>query len=160
MQKYSAYYKSPLGTIEIVGGRVSILALNFVEDMLPEDVELTFCVKECLKQVDEYFKRKRKEFFLNLQPRGTEFQKSVWRQLEKIPYGETASYSEIAGAIGKPTACRAVGSANGRNPIALIIPCHRVIGRDGNLTGYGGGLWRKEWLLKHERGYNPDNIIA
>ena len=160
MQKYRAYYKSPLGPIEIVGGRVSILALNFVEDMLPEDVELTFCVKECLKQVDEYFKRKRKEFFLNLQPRGTEFQKSVWRQLEKIPYGETASYSEIAGAIGKPTACRAVGSANGRNPIALIIPCHRVIGRDGNLTGYGGGLWRKEWLLKHERGYNPDNIIA
>ena len=155
-----AYFKSPLGPIEIVGDPDSILELNFVEDMLAGDGELTFCVKECLKQLDEYFKGKRRTFFLNLQPAGTDFQRSVWRQLGKIPYGETVSYSEIAGAIGKPEACRAVGSANGRNPIALVIPCHRVIGSDGSLTGYGGGLWRKEWLLRHEKGYYPDNIIA
>lgn len=157
---YKTFYKSPLGPVEIVGDPDSILELDFVEDMLPSDAELPFCLKECVKQLDEYFKGKRKEFFLNLQPRGTDFQRSVWRQLETIPYGETVSYGEIAGAIGKPDACRAVGNANGRNPIALVIPCHRVIGSDGSLTGYGGGLWRKEWLLRHERGYHPENIIA
>jgi methylated-DNA-[protein]-cysteine S-methyltransferase len=157
---YKTYYKSPLGPIEIVGGSDSIMKVNFVEDMLAGDTELTFCVMECVKQIDEYFKGERKEFFLNLQPRGTDFQKSVWRRLEKIPYGETVSYSEISADIGRPGAYRAVGSANGKNPIALVIPCHRVVGSDGSLTGYGGGLWRKEWLLKHETGWNPDNIIA
>jgi len=160
MPIFKTYYKSPLGPIEIVGGPDSILEVNFVEDMPAGDAELTFCVKECVKQIDEYFKGRRKEFFLNLQPSGTDFQRSVWRRLERIPYGETVSYSEIADAIGKPKACRAVGSANGSNPIALVIPCHRVIGSDGSLTGYGGGLWRKEWLLRHEKGYHPDNIIA
>jgi methylated-DNA-[protein]-cysteine S-methyltransferase len=82
---------------------------------------------------------------------GTDFQKTVWRQLTKVTYGQTASYGEIAAAIGKPAASRAVGGANGRNPIAIIVPCHRIIGTDGSLTGYGGGLWRKEWLLRHER---------
>ena len=150
MRTYRTYYKSPLGPIEIIGGPDCILEVNFVEDMLSVTAELTFCVKECVKQIDEYFKGKRQDFFLNLQPRGTDFQKAVWRELEKIPYGETASYSEIAGAIGKPTACRAVGSANGKNPIALIIPCHRVIGKNGKLTGYAGGLSRKAWLLALE----------
>ena len=157
---YKTYYKSPLGPIEIIGDPDSIIAINFVEDMPAGDHELTFCVKECVKQIDEYFKGQRKEFFLNLQPEGTDFQRLVWKRLEKIPYGETVSYSEIADAIGRPGAYRAVGSANGRNPIALVIPCHRVIGSDGSLTGYGGGLWRKEWLLRHEKGYHPDNIIA
>ncbi len=161
MQTYKTYYKSPLGPIEIVGSADSILALNFVEIVLPGDDELTFCVKECLKQLDEYFKRQRRKFFLNLEPAGTVFQKSVWRQLEKIPYGETTSYGRIADALGKPHASRAVGSANGKNPIAIIIPCHRVIGSDGSLTGYGGGLWRKEWLLRLERrNYRPEDIIA
>jgi len=152
MQTFKTYYKSPLGPIEIVGSKDSIIALDFVEDMLPGDDELTFCVKECLKQVDEYFKGERREFFLNLQPAGTEFQKSVWRQLEKIPYGKTTSYGKVADVIGKPNGSRAVGSANGKNPIAIIIPCHRVIGSDGSLTGYGGGLWRKRWLIGFERG--------
>jgi methylated-DNA-[protein]-cysteine S-methyltransferase len=162
MQTFKAYYKSPLGPIEIVGSRDSIIALNFVEEMLSGDDELTFCVKECLKQVDEYFKGQRREFFLNLQPAGTDFQKSVWRQLEKIHYGKTTSYGEIAAVIGKPNASRAVGSANGKNPIAIIIPCHRVIGSDGGLTGYGGGLWRKRWLIGFERGEvpPPTDIIA
>jgi methylated-DNA-[protein]-cysteine S-methyltransferase len=162
MKTCKAYYKSPLGPIEIVGSPDSILALNFVEDMMPGDGELTFCVKECFKQLSEYFKGQRKEFFLNCQPAGTDFQKSVWRQLEKIPYGETTSYGEIADALDKPSASRAVGSANGKNPIAIIIPCHRVIGSDGSLTGYGGGLWRKEWLIGFERGalQPPSDIIA
>jgi methylated-DNA-[protein]-cysteine S-methyltransferase len=130
--------------------------------MLSSDAELPFCLKECVKQIDEYFKGKRENFFLNLQPQGTDFQRSVWRQLEKIPYGKTVSYREIAGAIGKPDACRAVGNANGRNPIALVIPCHRVIGSDGSLTGYGGGLWRKRWLIGFEKGevLPPSDIIA
>jgi methylated-DNA-[protein]-cysteine S-methyltransferase len=162
MQTYKAYYKSPLGPIEIVGSPDSILALDFVEDLLPGDGELTFCVKECLKQLNEYFKGERREFFLNLQPEGTNFQKSVWRHLEKIPYGSTTSYGAIADVIGKPTASRAVGSANGKNPIAIVIPCHRVIGSDGSLTGYGGGLWRKRWLIGFEKGevQPPSDIIA
>jgi len=161
METFRTYYKSVLGPIEIVGSRDSILELNFVEDLLPGDGELAFCIKECVKQIDEYFKGQRKQFFLNLKPRGTDFQKAVWQQLEKIRFGQTASYGEIARSLGRPYASRAVGSANGKNPIAIIIPCHRVIGSDGRLTGYGGGLWRKEWLLTHERrGYQPNNIIA
>jgi len=163
MQTYKTYYKSPLGPIEIIGSQDSIIALDFVEEMLPEDGELTFCVKECLKQIDEYFRGDRREFFLNLQPVGTDFQKSVWRQLEKIPYGKTTSYGKIADVIGKPNASRAVGSANGKNPIAIIVPCHRVIGSDGSLTGYGGGVWRKRWLIGFERGevvQPPTDILA
>jgi methylated-DNA-[protein]-cysteine S-methyltransferase len=160
MKTYQAYYKSPLGLIKIVGTQDSILTLDFVEEMQPGDDDLSFCVKECVKQVDEYFVGKRKEFFLNLAPQGTEFQRLVWRQLEKIPFGKLVSYGQIAGIIGNPMAFRAVGNANGKNPIAIIIPCHRVIGSDGSLTGYGGGLWRKEWLIAHERGDSPDNIIA
>jgi len=160
MKTYKAYYKSPLGFIEIVGLQDSILSLDFVEEAHTSDPDLPFCLKNGLKQIDEYFRGKRKEFLLKLDPQGTNFQKMVWQQLEKIPFGEVVSYGEIASIIGKPTACRAVGNANGRNPISLIIPCHRVIGSDGRLTGYGGGLWRKEWLIKHERGYSPNNIIA
>ena len=143
-----------------MGGQDSIRSLDFVDKELTGAADLPFCLKTCLKQIDEYFSGKRKEFLLKLDPQGTNFQKLVWQQLEKIPYGAVVSYGEIASVIGKPKACRAVGSANGRNPIAIIIPCHRVIGSDGRLTGYGGGLWRKEWLIEHERGDQPDNIIA
>ena len=160
MKTYKTYYKSPLGLIIIVGTQDSILTLDFAEEMQPGDDDLPFCVKECVKQIAEYFEGKRKEFFLNLDPHGTNFQKLVWRQLEKIPFGQLVSYGDIARVIGNPNAGRAVGSANGKNPIAIIIPCHRVIGSDGSLTGYGGGLWRKEWLIAYERGYSPDNIIA
>jgi methylated-DNA-[protein]-cysteine S-methyltransferase len=160
MKKYKAYYKSPLGPIEIIGMRDSILSVDFVEELRPGDADLPFCLKTCLKQIDEYFNGKRKAFLLKLDPHGTNFQKMVWQQLEKIPFGAVISYREIAGIIGKPKACRAVGSANGKNPIAIIIPCHRVIGSDGSLTGYGGGLWRKEWLIKHEKRYRPNDINA
>ncbi len=126
MKTYKAYYKSPLGPIEIVGAQDSILSLDFVDKELAGDADLPFCLKTCLKQIDEYFSGKRKEFLLKLDPQGTNFQKLVWQQLEKIPYGAVVSYGEIASVIGKPKACRAVGSANGRNPIAIIIPCFNV----------------------------------
>jgi methylated-DNA-[protein]-cysteine S-methyltransferase len=104
------------------------------------------------RQLEEYFAGERRDFELELAPRGTPFQLSVWRQLCAIPYGETASYGEIAGAVGQPGAARAVGGANNRNPIAIVIPCHRVIGANGTLTGYGGGLPRKQRLLSLETG--------
>ncbi len=154
MNRYKAFYQSPLGAIEIVGTQDSILTLEFVGKEQVDDGDLPFCLKDGLNQIDEYFSGKRKVFSLKLDPSGTKFQKSVWRQLEKIPYGAVVSYGRIAGIIGKPEASRAVGNANGRNPIPIIIPCHRVVGSDGRLTGYGGGLWRKEWLIKHEKDFS------
>jgi methylated-DNA-[protein]-cysteine S-methyltransferase len=102
------------------------------------------------RQLKEYFAKERREFDLPLSMLGTEFQRQVWRELTKIPFGTTWSYGQLAKRIGKPNASRAVGLANGRNPIAIIVPCHRVIGADGSLTGFGGGLPRKQWLLEHE----------
>lgn len=160
MNTYETYYKSPLGPIKIVGSHDCILSLDFIDEELPGDSDLPFCLKACVKQIDEYFKGNRREFLLNLDPAGTDFQRMVWRQLEKIPFGQVVTYREIAGVIGNPKASRAVGSANGKNPISIIIPCHRVIGSNGSLTGYGGGLWRKEWLIKYERGFHPDNMTA
>jgi methylated-DNA-[protein]-cysteine S-methyltransferase len=150
METLKAVYVSPIGTIEIVGTAESVLALNFVEGESKGDARLPDCLEACVEQIDEYFKGNRKEFSLPLKTEGTEFQQKVWRQLERIPYGAVASYGDVARAIGRPTAFRAVGSANHNNPIGIIIPCHRVIGADGSLTGYGGGLWRKEWLLNLE----------
>src|SRR6202012_510460 len=102
-------------------------------------------------QIEEYFAGTRRDFDLPLAPRGTAFQRSVWHALATIPFGVTTTYGEIAAAVGRPTASRAVGAANGQNPIAIVIPCHRVIGANGTLTGYGGGLPTKEWLVRHER---------
>ena len=107
-------------------------------------------LRETAKQLNEYFSGKRRKFELPLIFNGTEFQHRVWRALTEIPFGETRTYSQLARHIGNPAACRAVGLANGKNPIAVIVPCHRVIGADGSLTGFGGGLPRKEWLLGHE----------
>jgi methylated-DNA-[protein]-cysteine S-methyltransferase len=101
--------------------------------------------------LDEYFEGTRRDFDLTLELRGTDFQVAVWSALRAIPYGQTTSYSAIANAIGKPASVRAVGAANGRNPISIVVPCHRVIGADGSLTGYGWGVDRKAWLLDHEQ---------
>ena len=106
---------------------------------------------EAARQLQEYFAGCRREFSLPLAPRGTEFQRQVWYALEGIPYGETRTYGEIARAIGKPKACRAVGMANHRNPLSILVPCHRVVGADGSLTGYGGGLEAKQFLLELEK---------
>jgi methylated-DNA-[protein]-cysteine S-methyltransferase len=109
--------------------------------------------KDVVAQLDAYFAGERREFEVPLRMEGTDFQQSVWARLCEIPYGETISYGELARRVGSPKASRAVGLANGRNPVAIIVPCHRVIGADGSLTGYGGGLDRKVWLLDHERAF-------
>ena len=151
MKEFKAYYSSPIGPVEISGTPGGIVSLTFVKTRRPSDRNLPECVKKGIQQLDEYFKGIRTSFSLKLVLQGTPFQKLVWRRLKKIPYGTLASYGEVARAIGKPKAYRAVGNANNKNPVAIIIPCHRVIGSDGTLVGYGSGLWRKEWLLDHEK---------
>jgi len=146
-----AYYKSPLGILKISADEKGIKEIEFAQEEFKSiQNSSSKIIKDCIKQLDEYFRGKRKSFELKLNPEGTEFQKKVWKELLKIPYGTTLSYGEIARRIKNQKAVRAVGQAIGRNPISIVIPCHRVIGSDGSLTGYASGLWRKECLLKHE----------
>jgi methylated-DNA-[protein]-cysteine S-methyltransferase len=146
------YFRSPIGPMKIVGTGYNLTALDFVEEMGTDDTPNPPAVlKDTYTQLDEYFRGRRQGFTLPLAPGGTEFQQSVWHELEKIPFGHTVAYGDIARAMGRPKACRAVGGANNKNPISIIIPCHRIVGADRRLTGYGGGLWRKAWLLKHEK---------
>lgn len=151
MREFKAYYQSPIGPVEVSGTPEGIVSVNFVKKRRPNDRDLPECVKEGIRQLEEYFKGIRKGFSLKLLLQGTPFQKLVWQQLKRIPYGKVVSYGDVARAIGKPRAFRAVGNANNKNPVAIIVPCHRVIGSNGKLVGYGSGLWRKEWLLKHEK---------
>ena len=146
-----AYFSSPIGVVEMTGTETAVLSVHFSERKRAETSEWTPALATGLRELGEYFAGTRRTFTLNLQPQGTEFQRDVWAALLEVPYGRTASYGEIARVVGRPAASRAVGAANGQNPIAVIIPCHRIVGADGGLTGYGGGLWRKEWLLAHER---------
>jgi len=154
-KRHRAYYESEIGLIEITGTEDGILSVDFVEDKSVDNPIIPSWLRRCVKQLDEYFKGKRREFSVKLLPEGTDFQKKVWNELIKIPFGETLSYKDMASSIGNIKAVRAVGNANGKNKIGIIIPCHRVIGNNGKLVGYGGGLWRKEWLLKHERSVSP-----
>ena len=155
MESTTTIYHSPLGILEVTAENESITSLSFSDEKIlqqhdqPESV-VPNVVKECEKQLDEYFASKRKLFDLQLKPAGTDFQKKVWELLSAIPYGKTISYLELSKLFGNTLAIRAIGSANGKNPIALIIPCHRVIGNDGKLVGYAGKIWRKQWLLEHE----------
>lgn len=150
-KEYRAYYVSPVGPIEIIGTEQALKSVRFVEKKSKADSQLPPIIEKSLKQIDEYFRGKRKTFTVKLQLEGTNFHKKVWNQLMRIPYAKTVSYKDVARSIGKEKAVRAVGGANGRNNIGIIIPCHRVIAHDGTLGGYGGGLWRKEWLLNHEK---------
>ena len=115
---------------------------------------------EACEQLTAYFSGDLQQFELRLAPHGTEFQKKVWQELCRIPFGASISYGELARRIGQPTASRAVGLANGRNPISIIVPCHRVIGANGTLTGYGGGIERKKWLLEHEAAFAPAGFVT
>jgi len=151
MSVHIAYYSSPIGLIEITGNEDGIASVYFVEKKEDSNTKICAPLKECIYQLDEYFNGIRKEFGLKLNPKGSEFQKKVWKQLETIPFGRTKSYLDISKQLGDSNTTRAVGSANGSNPISILIPCHRVIGSSGKLIGYGGGLWRKEWLLNHEK---------
>jgi methylated-DNA-[protein]-cysteine S-methyltransferase len=146
-----SYYDSPIGFLEIGGTDKNIVSVNFLEIDPDRDSRLSPLLEKCIHQLDEYFHHKRQKFYLPLLPQGTSFQKLVWEKLQEIPFGTTNSYLDVAKRIGDPKAIRAVAGANGKNPISIIIPCHRVIGANGKLIGYGGGLWRKEWLLRHEQ---------
>ena len=148
---FRIYYQSPIGLVEIAGTDAALTGLNFVESRPRKPGDEPLLLRDALRQIDEYFLGRRTEFSVPLKTDGTAFQEDVWRALRAIGFGRTASYQEIARMIGRPAAVRAVGAANGANPISIIIPCHRIIGKDGRLTGYGGGLWRKEWLLAHEQ---------
>lgn len=149
-KEYKAYYKSEIGIVEITSSEDAVLSIYFV-DKEGETVEMPEILKEAYTQIDEYFKGKRKEFNLKLSFEGTDFQNRVWNELTKIPYGQVVSYKDIAIAVGNEKAVRAVGTTNGKNKISIVVPCHRVIGSNGKLTGYAGGLHRKEWLLNHEK---------
>lgn len=148
--KHTAVIDSPVGKMKLVADAVGLTSIQFLdsEEILSE--EIPNALEEVVKQLREYFDGKRRDFNLRLSPQGTDFQKRVWRELEKIPFGKTVSYKHIATRLGDPKVIRAAASANGKNPIPIIIPCHRVIGSDGSLTGYAGGLYRKKWLLEHE----------
>ena len=145
----TAFIKSPLGITKIVGDAsgisiISILSEGGVSKKIPNEL------KECVTQLQEYFDRQRNHFDFKMNPQGTDFQQRVWQELLNIPYGKTMSYLDLSKKLGDVKAIRAVASANGKNPLWIVIPCHRVIGTDGSLTGYAGGLWRKKWLLEHE----------
>lgn len=145
-----AFLKTPLGILEISGSEEGLRSVSFTDEEVSTIEDVPGSLRECHDQLKEYFGGRRKHFELKLDPVGSEFQKRVWKELCSIEYGETTSYKDQALRLGDLKAIRAVAAANGKNPIAVIIPCHRVIGSDGSLTGYAGGLWRKKWLLEHE----------
>lgn len=154
MAKTLVQINSPVGVLAIEGTEKAITAVQFLngtEIKEPLRDDSPDVMKACVRQLEEYFQGKREVFDLTYELNGTTFQTNVWQALTTIPFGETASYKDIAVIIGNEKAVRAVGSANGKNKISIIIPCHRIIGTNGKLTGYAGGMERKGWLLAHER---------
>jgi len=149
----TAYIKTPLGIAKIVGDENGISVISVSDDGEVSST-ISSILKESVSQLNEYFEGKRTHFTFKLNPQGTEFQQKVWKGLLEIPFGKTMTYMELSKKLGDVKAIRAVASANGKNPLWIVVPCHRVIGTDGSLTGYAGGLWRKKWLLEYE---NPSN---
>lgn len=149
----TAYIKTPLGIATIIGDENGISVIS-VSDEGEISSQIPAVLQEAVSQLNDYFEGKRTNFDLVLNPKGTDFQRKVWKGLLEIPFGKTMSYLELSKNLGDVKAIRAVASANGKNPLWIVVPCHRVIGTDGSLTGYAGGLWRKKWLLEHE---NPSN---
>ncbi len=145
---------SPIGLIQITSNENAVLAIEFVSERIPDSEIIPEVLCVCKNELDQYFTGQLKSFSVKLFTEGTDFQKDVWNELIKIPYGETTTYINIAKRLNNEKAVRAVGAANGKNNIAIIIPCHRVIGENGKLTGYAGGLNRKQWLLEHERNFS------
>lgn len=149
--KHKGYYKSPLGMICIEEKEGSIAGLYFVKSIDEKETTENETIEEAKRQLEEYFSGRRREFTLPVRLEGTDFQVKVWRALQTIPYGETRSYGDIAKQIGNPKAARAIGNANNKNHILLLVPCHRVIGADGSLVGFGAGLDVKKYLLELEK---------
>ena len=152
--RYSLF-DSPIGPLVLSGGDEALTGLAFSDSKKAPEIDSSWtrddgAFAEVARQLRAYFAGELSHFVLELAPRGTPFQQRVWQALRSIPYGSTTTYGKLAVALGDPRAARAVGLANGRNPIPIVLPCHRVIGADGSLTGYGGGMQRKQWLLAHE----------
>jgi len=152
-------YVSPIGALLVEGNTDYITQISFI-DTDRSDTDHAFAelpvypvIKECINQLEAYFTGRLKMFDVPIAPAGTDFQKEIWRLLQKLPYGQSATYTQLSDMYGNPSAIRAVAAANGSNPIMIIVPCHRVIGAGYKLTGYAGGLHRKEWLLRHEGVY-------
>lgn len=157
MESEITYHKTPIGIAKITGNENGIQSVCVIDEkeVLKEDLakKTPELLQNCVTQLKEYFNGERASFDLTVNPKGTHFQIKVWKSLLNIPYGKTRSYLEQSKTLGDAKAIRAVAAANGKNPLWIIIPCHRIIGSDGSLTGYAGGLWRKKWLLNHE---SPD----
>ncbi len=154
----TAYFKTPLGIAKIIGDEngisvISIADEGTVSNTIPE------ILQQAVSQLNEYFEGKRIYFDFKMNPSGTEFQQKVWKTLVEIPFGKTCSYMDLSKKLGDVKAIRAVASANGKNPLWIAVPCHRVIGTDGSLTGYAGGLWRKKWLLEHENPSRKQELL-
>jgi len=158
---YAVSYDSPLGNLKITGSDKGIVSVLFTDDLQGKQSPAAVLpgMQECIRQLDEYFAGKRRTFYMDFDLRGTEFQKKVWNELLNIPYGKTISYLELARRLGDEKVIRAAGTANGKNPLAIIIPCHRVIGSDGKLVGYAGGMHRKQWLLEFEKGEKQGELF-
>ncbi len=146
----TAFLKTSLGIAEIKGDEQGLISISILDEPQQVSVGIPDQLLDTVQQLQEYFAGERRAFQLNLNPQGTPFQKRVWESLLEIPYGKTTSYLELSRKLGDEKAIRAVAAANGKNPFWIVVPCHRVIGTDGSLTGYAGGLWRKKWLLEHE----------
>jgi methylated-DNA-[protein]-cysteine S-methyltransferase len=158
---YKVDYQSPIGVLEIAGTNEGIYSILFTDQEKPVNNDKEGIPKvlvDCYDQLDEYFKGLRTSFTFPYLFEGTEFQKKVWNALTGIPFAQTGSYRDIAVSIGNEKAVRAVGSANGKNKLTIVVPCHRIIGSNRKLTGYAGGLWRKEWLLQHEGSMNKNDV--
>ncbi len=162
MMRYT-YTETPVGTLLLAGDSEALRMIEFERNGMPSPIRQGWIEDRTLfadaeRQLQEYFAGRLREFELELGPQGTEFQQQVWKRLREIPYGETISYGELARRVGNPNASRAVGAANGRNPVSIVIPCHRVIGSTGKLTGFGGGLDVKKQLLDLERSHRADRL--
>jgi len=152
-ENYYTYYESPIGLIKIGGTEQYVTEISFIDNS--QQIEhgipgVSDLLHQCTEELIEYFKGRRKTFDLPIHQEGTPFQEKVWNELLSIPYGKTISYLDLAKQMGDPKCIRAAATTNGKNKIAIIVPCHRVIGSDKSLTGYSGGLWRKKWLLQYE----------
>jgi methylated-DNA-[protein]-cysteine S-methyltransferase len=144
-----AFLSTPIGLLRVTATTDAVTATDWVEAALPAEVSNPL-LRQAVAELDAYFRGERQVFGVPLAPAGTPFQQRVWEAVAGVPYGRTTSYKAIAEALDAPKAVRAIGAANGQNPLPIFIPCHRIVGHDGRLVGYGGGLWRKAWLLRHE----------
>ena len=154
MQQFEHIYTSPIGRIKIVADKDCIQAITFIDDSAStsnnEGIESPAVIHQCIDELIDYFNGSRTQFTVPIHQSGTDFQQKVWKELYEVPYAKTMSYAELAKKLGDTKVIRAAASANGKNKIAIIVPCHRIIGSDSSLTGYAWGLARKKWLLQHE----------